>query len=455
MHLQARQTQRLEQRLLPQMLQSVEVLQLATTDLLALVEQELQSNEVLEALPAAERIAPGDREAGAPADGGDEWDAPWVRRTRDEVDARRAFLENQPAPVGSLLDHVRLQVAYRALPAALADAVMLLAQHLDERGLLSVPLDEIAAASGAEADLLAEALDELQSLDPRGLGAASAVEAMLLQAAGDPDFATIERILTAHLEEVARNRLPEVARALHIGVDDLQEVLRRMRSLEPAPAAPFRDEAEPTIRPDVHAWLADDGVQVALAEDVVPELTVSSAYEELLRDRSQDPGLREYLRNKVRAARDLIGAIGMRRETLLRVAAAVMRHQRDFLLQGRSALRPLRMSDVAAELGVHASTVSRAIAGKYVSTDLGTFRLRDFFDGGRDDSDGQGLGRGAIAQRIRELIDAEDRANPFSDDALVDRLRGMGVPVARRTVTKFRRELGIPSSYRRRRHVER
>jgi RNA polymerase sigma-54 factor len=193
---------------------------------------------------------------------------------------------------------------------------------------------------------------------------------------------------------------------------------------------------------------------VALDDASLPDLQVNADYAALAADRQSPRELRDYLRPKLRSARDLIDAVHQRQATLLRVVDAVMREQQPFLARGRTAIRPLRMSDIADRLGLHTSTVSRAIAGKHVQTDRGVFRLRDFFDGGRADGAhdaGQGQGRMAIGERIAQLVAAEDKRAPLSDDDLVAALAGNGVQCARRTITKYRKQLGIPSSYLRRR----
>jgi RNA polymerase sigma-54 factor len=278
---------------------------------------------------------------------------------------------------------------------------------------------------------------------------------MLAQAQGDPDLPRMERLLREHLDELARNKLPDVARALAIPLDELRELLDRMRDLNPRPAAAFHDAAEPPLRADAYAWLHDGAVCVAVDDASLPDLQVSAEYAALARDRGTAPEVRAYLKPKLRSARDFIDAVAHRQATLLRVVDAVMRAQVAFLQKGATAIKPLRMADVAGQLGMHASTISRAIAGKSVQTDRGVFRLRDFFDGGRaeaDGPDGEGQGRLAIAQRIAELVAAEDKARPLSDDELVERLAAAGIRCARRTVTKHRRQLGLPSSYLRRRY---
>ncbi len=453
MHLEARTTQRLEQRLMPQMLQSIEVLQLATADLLQLVALQLETNEVLELEPMQDSAEVAAEVAEAAAAVADEWDAPGVRANVDEIDGRRALLENQPAHADALLATVNEQAAFRELPRALANAVMLLAERLDERGLLLLRLETVAAETGVAIEVLRLALGELQAMEPRGLGAGSGVEAMLLQAVGDPDFVLIERLLTQHLEALARNKWPDVARALQVDLDELRALIDRIHHLSPAPAAGLRAAAEPSITPDVAAWLVDGQVEVALVDDQMPQLAVSEAYQQLLQDRATDRALREHLRTRVRAANDLIFAIAHRQSTLRNVARVVMQHQRDFLVRGRIALRPLRMADIAQELGLHPSTISRAIAGKYVTTTVGTLALREFCDGGSaDGNDEAGHARSAIGQHIADLVQAEDRSKPLSDDALVGRLAARGIQVARRTVTKLRQAMGIASSYRRKQH---
>jgi RNA polymerase sigma-54 factor len=278
---------------------------------------------------------------------------------------------------------------------------------------------------------------------------------MLLQAAGDPDLTTIERLLREHLDDLGRNKLPDVARSLRLSVDELQELLARMRELDPHPAAAFHVGDERPLQPDAYVWWHDGAVHVALDDASLPDLQVSSEYQALANDRGTPREVRDYLKPKLRSARDLIEAVAQRQATLLRVVDAVMQRQREFLQKGKAGIRPLRMSDVADAIGVHTSTVSRAIAGKHVQTDRGVFRLRDFFDGSRLDGPAQaGTGRMAVVDQIAELVTGEDKAAPLSDDDLVHALQQRGVQCARRTVTKYRKQLGIPSSYLRRRFGE-
>lgn len=440
--------------LLPQMLQSIEVLQLATGELLQFLDQELQRNETLEVRQRSAEPA----EAPSPpvAEREDSGWQEWRRGPAGEADDRKsAFLANVPARSDSLPEFVRQQLAFRGVSGPLAAAVLLLAENLDARGLLPFTLDELAERHDAPLPLLQQAHDVLRTLEPAGIGAADPIEAMLWQAAGDPDLDVIERLLREHLEALGRNKLPEVARALRLSVEELQDLLQRMRGLNPRPAAGFAEDAGPPLRSDAYVWLHDGAVHVAVDDVSLPDLQVNAEYAALAGDRSTPADVRAWLRPKLRSARELIDAVHQRQATLLRVVEAVMREQLPFLAKGRTAIRPLRMSDIAARLGLHTSTVSRAIAGKHVQTDRGLFRMRDFFDGGRVDAPAaEGQGRMAIAETIAQLVAAEDKQAPQSDDDLVAALRQRGVHCARRTVTKYRKQLGIPSSYLRRRFTE-
>ena len=444
--------QRQEQRLalLPQMLQSIEILQLATTELVTFLDAELQQNETLELLrpevsaPEAPEVPTADRE-----DSG--WDE-WQRPSDGGDDKKLGFLANVPARAGSLLDFVHEQLAYQGVPSLIAEVVLLLTERLDDRGLLASSNEVLARELDLEQSLVQQARQVLQSLEPRGIGAHDGIEAMLLQASNDPDLQLIERLLRVHLEELGRNKLPDVARALQLSVDELQDLMQRVRGLNPRPAADFGDESPLAVQPDAFVWLQDGQVRVALDDESLPDLQVNAEYAALAGDRRTDREVRDYLRPKLRSARDLIEAISQRKATLTRVVTAVMQQQQAFLEKGRTGIRPLRMSQIADQLEVHTSTVSRTIAGKFIQTDRGVFALRDFFDGGRiDAAPTAGQGRMAVGQQIAELVAAEDKQCPMSDDDLVSALAKRGVQVARRTIAKYRRELSIPSSYLRRR----
>jgi RNA polymerase sigma-54 factor len=443
--------QRQEQRLalLPQMLQSIEILRLATSELVTFLDAELQQNETLELLrsevdaPEAPEMSASERE-----DSG--WEV-WQRASDGGEDKKMGFLANVPARSGSLVDYVREQLAFRNVSGLTADVVMLLVERLDDRGLLVADTEELASELGFDAELVGESRSVLQSLEPCGIGAQNAIDAMLLQAVHDPDLQLIEQILHVHLEDLGRNKLPDVARSLSLSIDELQDLMQRVSMLNPRPASGFFEPENLPIQPDAFVWLQDGSVRVALDDESLPDLRVNAEYAALAGDRHTTREVRDYLRPKLRSAKDLIDAINQRKATLTRVVTAVMQQQLAFMEAGRTSIRPLRMSQIAAELEMHTSTVSRTIAGKYIQTDRGIFALRDFFDGGRiDAAPTAGQGRIAVGQQIAELIAAENKQSPLSDDELVSVLQKRGVQIARRTVAKYRRELAIASSYLRR-----
>lgn len=444
-----RQDQRLA--LLPQMLASIEVLQMATIELLARIDAEVEENETLEVVRpaglASEGAAPPVTEPRSHEEQGDDWSPRGV----DGDDHKLEMLHSVPAPELGLGRFVQEQVAWRDLEPGLREAVLVLAEHLDERGLLPFDGEQLAAMTGLGSELLAEALAELRSLEPRGIAQPGPVEAMLQQALGDPDLADIRRLLTEHLQDLAENKVAEVSRAMGLAVADVRRLLERIRCLDPRPGAKFARDIEPALRPEARVWLEAGEVKIALDDGSMPTLAVSEQYESMLNSRDTERTVRDYLRGKVRSARELIDAIAHRQQTVARVVAAVMLRQPEFLARGRSGIRPLRMAEVAKSLDLHTSTVSRAIAGKYVQTDHGVMALRDFFDGGIGGAEAAGTGRLAVRTRVAELVAGEDKARPLSDDEVVTALARTGITVARRTVTKYRKELGIPSSFLRRR----
>jgi RNA polymerase sigma-54 factor len=273
----------------------------------------------------------------------------------------------------------------------------------------------------------------------------------------DPDRRDIEAMLTRHLDALAKNRLPDVARSLGRTVEEVRELVDRIRTLDPHPGKGFdSDRDAQAVHPDVIVRLVGDRIEVEVDDMALPDLGIHTDYEDMVQSDQTDRKVKRYLKDKIRSARDLIVAVEQRKRTLARATYAIMRRQTEFLAQGRLAVRPLGMDQIAEDLDLHPSTVSRAIAGKFVQTDHGIFRLRDFFDGDRRDgsSDGNAMGRMAIRDHIRDLIAGEDRRAPLSDDEIVQGLLLRNIKVARRTVAKYRVDLGLASSWRRRKYED-
>ena len=448
-----------EQRLalLPKMLQSIEILQLATQDLLKLIDTELEQNETLEA-----DLKQTEPEAGAPKErSAEDAEASDPRDHRTEFvagdrDPKLDFLHSVAAQGLSLVDSVREQLAWWDLPTSLQNKVLALAECLDDRGLLAASDEDLEKTIGI--DELQDAIRVLQCLEPRGIGARDPVGALLLQVEpDDPDYLDIEKLLTVHLADLAKNKIPQISRALARSVEEVQDLVARVRALDPHPGSVFRHDGATAIRPDAIVRLRNGEIEVRVDDQDLPSLGVSEQYSAMAKDKQSTPDLKNYLRGKIASAKSLIRAVEQRKRTLARVTAAIMARQRGFLERGRAALAPLAMAEIARELGMHVSTVSRAIAGKHVQTEHGTIALRAFFDGGvpeaRGDQPGDcTTGRLGIRQQIADLVSAEDAARPLSDDDLVGLLRARGIRVARRTVAKYRMELGIKTSFLRRKY---
>ena len=425
--------------LLPRMLQAIEVLQLPATDLEGYLLGAVEENE---ALCIEDRQLP------------DASFTPGPRRTSEASDRFDAWLESQPGPEKSLVETVEEQLSLLDVEDETLAWVRLVAGCLDDTGYLTIS-DEalmlLASELGLEGDEgdLGRAIGILQSLEPKGIGGRDAVESLLLQLdPADGDYALFCRLLEEFLEDVARNKLPAVARALGVEMGRMHGLLGRLRELDIAPGARISGSPAPAIRPDVIVERTEDGFELRIDQSGLPPVGLDPSVQALARDSSQSREVRDYLRSKVDRARWIVDAVEQRKRTLLRIATCVFEHQRPFLVDGPGHLHPLRMNDVADELEIHVSTVSRGVAGKYADTPWGYFPLRHFFQSAVGGDDGSA--RGDVREEVRAIIEAEDPTLPMSDDDVVAALVRQGVKLARRTVAKYRKELGIPSSYRRR-----
>ena len=469
-------TQRPELRLQlsPQLIQRIEILQLSAADLVDLIEDEALTNEALVVEkppetqlqpPPVEQVEKADQaeaEAG-PADSEprvdlDHWNDVYRPRTRraggDDEDPKQEALNNAPARPRSLQEHLDEQILLSDASPRVKELAGFLVQNLDRNGWLKEPLGELVVPFHERFSLedAEAALKLVQSLDPPGIGARTAQECLLLQVRDDHPLAPhLRQLIERSLEDLARNRLPKVARDLGITVDEVKDLVVAMRhSFDPFPGRRFSHEPLWRVRPDVVVQKQDGRFEIQLADDWMPRLSLNPERLRLLRDKSVTADLRKHLRRDVESARFLIESIEQRRRTLERVAHEIIKRQGDFLEHGVDHLKPLKMQEIADELGIHVSTVSRALKGKYVQTPQGVHELKFFFTGASQGTDGVVESRTGVRERVRELVEKEDKQNPLSDEEIVERLKSMGLNVARRTVTKYRKALHIPSSRQRR-----
>jgi RNA polymerase sigma-54 factor len=289
-------------------------------------------------------------------------------------------------------------------------------------------------------------------MEPAGVGARDLRECLLLQIRPEtPHARQLRRLVSDHLEDLGANRLPLISRKTGFTIEEIEGLRHDLHSLQPKPGARFTVPYVPVVKPDVHVELQQDGTwKVRLEEVDLPNLRISPLYREMLSDPATPPETREYIKRKINSAQWLIEAIEQRRSTLLRTAQAIVDHQTRFLTDGPEAIEPLKMQQIADRIGMHVTTVSRAVDDKWLQTPRGLWALRRFFVGGTVSADGEEVAWDAVRIKLQEIIQAEPKDAPFSDDDLVLELAKQGITVARRTVTKYRKAMDIPSSRQRR-----
>jgi RNA polymerase sigma-54 factor len=397
------------------------------------------------------------------------------RATGDrDRDPKSEAMANTAAPSASLTEQLREQWMMAEVQASLAPLGDLIISYIDDDGYLRTPLETIVDRTPPRVDGTKPTVEELDAalkavqllLDPPGVAARDLKECLLLQldaldagetaaldASGDRASTTVpwsmvRRLVQNHLEDLAQNRLPRIAEKTGLSLTEIKQAIEQMRYLSIAPARRLVNESTPTIVPDAFIeYDADRDRYVAYLNDTrLPNLRVNQEYALMARDRESPKQTREFLKKNLSNAAWLIDAVEQRRRTLLRVINVVVDAQRDYFDFGPQSLRPLPMTQVAEQLGIHVATVSRAVADKYVFTPRGIVPLRSFFTGGTQTESGEEVSWDAVKAALKEVIDAEDKANPLSDDALAEEVGKRGIEIARRTVAKYRSQLDIPSA---------
>jgi RNA polymerase sigma-54 factor len=292
----------------------------------------------------------------------------------------------------------------------------------------------------------------VQSLDPPGIGGRDLKECLLLQLGRDrQQYPLEERIVRDHLEDLGHNRLPKISKALGVSIEEVKAAAENLASLNPRPGLLFGGDPPRFIKPDVVVDYVEGKYVVRVESDYLPRLRISAHYQNMYREGRKNPEIRQYLKKKFDNAEWLIAAIRQRQSTLQKISEQIVEIQSGFLDHGVSHLKPLKMVEVAERVGVHVSTISRAISDKYIQTPRGIFPLKYFFTGGATKSDGSTEARGSVIQRIKDLIKDEDKDNPFSDLFIANKLADdFKINISRRTVTKYREAEGIASSRERR-----
>jgi len=468
---------RLSQRLVmtPSLQQAIKLLQMSKLELEETLTQEMVENPLLEEneeepsteeAPAAENPAPEKPAEAAPAEAAPEAE----RDSFEEIDFNSFFedyldtgynprqydepaeaspLENTLTQTPGLQEYLNWQLGMSEAPPRVKEIASYLVGNVDEDGYLRVSRDEIRAAGYTEDADVEAALALVRAFDPPGIAAFDLPDCLMLQVkALHIDNPLLEKVVSEHWAAFLNRQYAQLARSLGVGMSELQAVFEVVKNLEPKPGRRFSNERTIYVEPDVAVRKVGDEYVIQLNEDGLPRLRISAAYRRMLRGGNGAIGAEAatYLKDKMRSAIWLIKSLDQRQRTIYKVADSIVRHQRSFLDHGIEHLRPLVLRDVANDIGMHESTVSRVVSNKYIHTPRGLFPMKYFFHSGIDSSTGSDVSSLSIKNKISKMISDEDPRRPHSDAYLMDRLRAEGIQIARRTVAKYREELRIPSS---------
>jgi RNA polymerase sigma-54 factor len=480
MAMEARLSLRQSQRVVmtPLLQQAIQLLQLSTLELQEVVQKELLENPLLEEVapetdgpeaPAPAATTP-DAPAPTPVEPAPIEPSPTSERQTDDLpfdltavmfddheerslvaqeDREELPFENIVRSMSSLTDHLDEQLRFTVEDPLVRRIGNEIIGNLDEDGYLRAELSEIAERCQTTVDQVEKVLLLVQAFDPPGVAARSIQECLLIQLKVDPnpDPVSVE-IVEEHFDELSRRRYPDIARALKLPLDRVMESVEEIMGLEPKPGRRFGGSDSRYIVPDVVVHKMGGEYVVVLNEDGIPRLRVNSLYRSLLRSSGDDA--RAYVEQKLRSAVWLIKSVDQRQRTLRKVTQSIVKFQRDFLDKGLPCLRPLSLRDVGEDIGMHESTISRVTTNKYVETPQGLFELKFFFHSGIASGDGEMVSSVSVKKMIQDLLANEDPAKPLSDQEVAQILKGRGLTIARRTVAKYREELGILPSHQRR-----
>lgn len=449
LELKIEQTQKLS--MTPELIQAIKILQFNAQELNTFVAEQLMSNPVLE----LKELTPGkSREIGNDSM---DW-VEYVRRKKETEEPYRNWekvdsekkqpVEYYVASDMTLTEYLMFQLGIAETSEKLFHVAGYVVESLDENGYMTESRDEIAEHLNVSEAEVKEAVGLVQSFEPAGVGALDLKECLLLQLRACGKLTEdMERIIRDYLEDLAANRLDLVSKETGLGKGNIQDIFDLVKSLEPKPGKCFSSGESPQyITPDAFVEKTENDLKIRLSEDSAPEIVISSYYRQLVREAGQDTELSEYLNERLHKAEWLIKSIEQRKDTMMKTLESIVAHQSGFFEAGAKALKPLTLKDVAEDVGVHESTISRAINGKYLECSLGTFELKYFFGSGTGTASSA-----SIKEQIKELIKGESAKHPFSDQKIAEILETRGIDISRRTVAKYREAEGILSSSKRKR----
>ncbi|MCL2120313.1 MAG: RNA polymerase factor sigma-54 [Planctomycetaceae bacterium] len=481
-----------EQRtiLTQRMIQSMEILQLPLQQLEERIEQEMEQNPVLEMhedepdessdsydtqadedaesrferedeLPQGdstdghEDFQIADDFASAYSDTINEQPARSQNWLEQQADLHHDAMANLQMHAMTLQDYLTEQLSWFDVSPELREMTERIISNLDGNGYLLTGINDILGmkATADDRELAKQSWQLVRKLDPPGVGARNLKDCLMLQLRHEmPYFDVMRTVIADHLEDVEKNRLPQIAKKTGFSIADIREAIAEIRRLNPRPGAAFNEQTAAYVVPDVFVDKDDDGCYVVrLDEGRTPRLHISNYYRDLMKHRDTTKETRDYIKQKVGSAQWLIDSIQQRRTTLTRVSQAIVDHQTEFLEYGPASIKPLKMQQIADKVGVHVTTVSRAVDDKWIQTPQGIFPLKRFFSSSVAASDGEEeVAQDAVRLKLQEIIDREDKSKPLNDEELMKALQAEGVSVARRTVVKYRQLMNIPNSRERR-----
>ena len=457
----------------PELIQAIQILQFNVQDLEQYVHEQLLENPVLEK-DAEHREEKKEKEDPQ----WEEKEEPQRTSEKDEVDWKEIIRQKQYDDISyghnnykaddtedhsfegfvaseeTLIDYLMPQLRMMTKDEHLLAAGEYIIENLDDNGYLIVPLDEVADATNECLDVAEHALSLVQDMDPVGVGARDIKECILIQLKSlgilTPEY---ETLVNEYFEDLGTNRIAPIAKALGIPKGEVQQMVDIIRTLEPKPGREYISSSGTRyIVPDVFVDKVEGQFVVHTNEGSVPHLSVSSYYSGLLNKAENDEELSSYLSDRINSAVWLIKSINQRKQTIYNVVSEVVKYQQDFFEKGPKYMKPMTLRVIADKLGVHESTVSRSINGKYMQCPLGVYEIRYFFSSGVQGDSGDDISSSSVKEFIKELVDGEDPAKPLSDQEMVGLLKEKGINISRRTIAKYRDEIGIPSSSRRRRY---
>ena len=457
----------LQQVLAPQLQQSLLILQAPLLELRNLVQQEMETNPVLEELPdepnSDER---NDAETASDEKFKEEFDklAKLDEEWRDymaqsgsytgrsqEADDKRQFFFDSIATQETLQQHLMGQLNQTVLNTNDRKTAELIIGNIDDNGFLQTTPEEMALNTGIPKEDFENMLTLIQSFYPPGVGARDLRECLLIQLKREGKQSSLEyKIISEHMQDLGKRRFPEIARRMGISVEQVQKCANNIAQLDPRPGQVFAASPQNYVLPDVTVEKVNGDYQVILNGEQIPHLRISNTYKDIMAQDGNGNEVKDYIRDKIRSGKFLIKSIHQRQQTISNIAHQIVKRQRDFFEHGSAHLKPMTMVQIADVVGVHETTVSRAISGKYISTPQGVFEMKYFFTPGYQTATGESMSNTSVKEAILDLVKNEDGNSPLSDKEIVEILSQRGIPIARRTVAKYRTELNIlPSNMRR------